>query len=77
MNRRNFLALLGGASILSTPVATAQPTERTCRVGALVLSADNATGQAARDGLSRDCSTAWGVTPRHFSAKVFRVLATP
>src|SRR5262245_44120590 len=46
MNRRNFLALLGGASILSTPVATAQPTEHTRRVGALVLDADNAEGQS-------------------------------
>lgn len=46
MNRRNFLALLGGASILSTLGATAQPTERIRRVGALVLGADNAAGQS-------------------------------
>jgi putative tryptophan/tyrosine transport system substrate-binding protein len=46
MNRRNFLALLGGASIPSTLVATAQPAGRTRKVGALVLFADNAPGQS-------------------------------
>ncbi|HET8576257.1 MAG TPA: ABC transporter substrate-binding protein [Methylomirabilota bacterium] len=46
MNRRNFLAILGAASLLSPVVATAQPTVRTRRVAALVLTADNALGRS-------------------------------
>jgi putative ABC transport system substrate-binding protein len=46
MNRRCFLVAFGGASVLSVPVAAAQPTERIRRIGALVLGADNAEGQS-------------------------------
>jgi putative ABC transport system substrate-binding protein len=46
MDRRNFLVVAGGVSILAPHVAMAQPTERTRRVGALVLGTDNAAGQS-------------------------------
>ena len=46
MNRRTFLAMVGGASIASSSDAGSQPTERPRRVGALVLGADNPAGQS-------------------------------
>jgi putative tryptophan/tyrosine transport system substrate-binding protein len=46
MNRRTFLAIVGGVSIVSTTDAGSQPAERARRVGALVLGADNTGGQS-------------------------------
>ena len=46
MNRRTFLVIVAGVSIISTRDAGSQPAERPRRVGALVLGTDNPAGQS-------------------------------